>query len=269
MRHTFHRSLRPLTLCVLLPALAVLAAGSAGAAPAARAPQSAPLSPERLERISRSYLGKPYKLDCLGEASGADRDPLFTRKWVDCQTLVEQVMAEAVQPLVGDMDRAVRLVRYRDSNVRLENRYHYCIPDWLESRWPARDVTAEVGGARVRTVKRRIDLPGFLAQRGGDGSLSPNPARTVVAPYIPRDQISTLQPDRVDGTIGVLVLDKPAIVAGHVGFLFRKNGEVIFRHASQKRNRVIDEPLRVYMARAPRSFIGMMVLRPDAAGLRR
>ena len=268
MLYTFHRSLLRLALGALLPALAAAAAGSAGAARKAPA-QSAQLSPERLERISRAYLGKPYKLDCLGEASGADKDPLFTRKWVDCQTLVEQVMAEAVQPLVGDMDRAVRLIRYRDSNVRLENRYHYCIPDWLESRWPARDVTSEVAGAHVRTVKRRIDLPGFLAGRGGDASLSPTRARTVVAPYVPRAQIGSLQPGRVDGTIGVLVLDKPAIVAGHVGFLFSRNGEVIFRHASQKRNRVMDEPLQVYMARAPRSFIGMMVLRPDAAGLRR
>jgi hypothetical protein len=54
-----------------------------------------------------------------------------------------------------------------------------------------------------------------------------------------------------------------------MGLLFRKQGTVILRQASQTRKRVIDEPLMSYLKRAPRSFIGIKVLAPDVTGLSR
>ncbi len=59
------------------------------------------LSPERLDAISRSHLGARYLLDCLGEGTGIDPDPPFALTTVDCQTLLEQLMADAVTPALG------------------------------------------------------------------------------------------------------------------------------------------------------------------------
>jgi N-acetylmuramoyl-L-alanine amidase-like protein len=234
-----------------------------------------PVAPDRIEQLSRRYLGTPYKLDCLGEARGPDKDPLFTRKYVDCQTLVEQVMAEAIAPAAGGLDAAVRRIRYRGGQVSLENRYHYCIPDWLENPWPARDVTAAVAGessARrktLQTAQRRIDRPTFLASRGGNPGRSPLPLESVRTGYIPRSRIASVASRIPSGTIGVFVINKPGIVAGHVGFLFRQGNRVIFRHASQTRKRVVDELLPAYVQRAPRTVIGLKVLQPDMNGLKR
>lgn len=240
------------------------------AAPAAPARLSDPVSPARLEKLSRAYLGTPYFLDALGEGSGPDRDPLFTRKCVDCQTLVEQVMAEAVAPAVGGQDRAVRLIRYHGEKVSLENRYHYCIPDWLSNPWPAQDITAQVGGKDMQAIQRRIDLPRFLASRGGDPKRSPvGQVQAVNARYIPLSQVAALSPQTLHGTIGVWVMNKPDIVAAHVGFIFNQGGKAVFRHASQRKKRVIDQPLADYAARAPKSQIGLMVLKPTMAGLKR
>jgi hypothetical protein len=240
-----------------------------GTASAANAPDD-PVSPARLEKISRAYLGTPYKLDALGEGKGPDKDPLFTRKCVDCQTLVEQVMTEAVSPAVGGQDRAVRLIRYRGGRVSLENRYHYCIPDWLKSPWPARDATAELGGRSVRPVRRQIDLTTFLASRGGNAALSPvHGLQSVDAVCIPRARVSALSPAALHGMIAIWVLNKPEIVAGHVGFFFNQAGRVVFRHASQRRHQVIDQPLDDYLAHAPKAVIGLMVLRPTMDGLKR
>jgi len=223
----------------------------------------------RLEAISRAYLGVPYRLDCLGEGSGPDTDPLFTRKSVDCQTLVEQVMAEAIAPWVGGQQSAVRLTRYHGGKVRLENRYHYCIPDWLENPWPVADITSRIAPKVGRTVNRRIDLPTFLASRGGNPRLSPAAAQTVREAYIPRARVAAVEGRIPDGSIGVFVLGKPGIVSGHLGFLFRKKGVLLLRHASQTRKKVIEEPLAVYLGRAPAKFIGMKVLQPDVSGLQR
>jgi hypothetical protein len=228
------------------------------------------VSPSRLERISRAYLGTPYKLDALGEASAPDKDPLFTRKRVDCQTLVEQVMSEAIAPAVGGQEKAVRAIRYRGGQVSLENRFHYCIPDWLKNPWPARDATAEVGGKSVAPVRRQIDLVGFLASRGGDPSLSPiRSVQSVTTVCIPRARVASLSPAALNGTIAVWVLNKPGIVAGHVGFLFDHGGKVVFRHASQKQHHVIDQPVGEYLARASKSVMGLIVLRPTMDGLKR
>jgi hypothetical protein len=247
-----------------------LAVGIAGGVIAPARAAEDPVSPARLERISRAYLGTPYKFDALGEAAGPDKDPLFTRKCVDCQTLVEQVMAEAIAPAVGGQEKAVRAIRYRGGDVALENRFHYCIPDWLKNPWPARDVTKEVGGKAVAPIRRQIDLVGFLASRGGDPSRSPiRSVQSVNTVCIPRARVASLSPAALNGTIAVWVLNKPGIVAGHVGFLFDQDGKVVFRHASQKQHHVIDQPVTEYLARASKNVIGLIVLRPTMDGLKR
>lgn len=227
------------------------------------------VAPARLRALSGRYLGVPYRLDCLGEGAGPDKDPLFTRRFADCQTLVEQVMAEAIAPWTGGLDAAMRIIRYRDGKVRLENRHHYCVPDWLTYPWPARDVTAQIGGKHARAIDRRIDLPKLLAARGADPKLPDIGVRTVKTTYLPRARVAGVQAQIPDGTVVLFVLDRPDIVAGHVGFLFRQHGKVILRHASQTRKKVIDEPLLDHLARARRSVIGIKILQPDRAGLSR
>jgi hypothetical protein len=224
------------------------------------------VSPARLRALSAAYLGVPYKLDCLGEACAPDADPLFDRKRADCQTLVEQVMAEAIAPEVGGLEKAVRLTRYRGSVVGLGRRYHYCIPDWLDNPWPAVDVTGLVGEGVVKNTTRRIDRTALLASRGLSAKI---PVQRVSTAYIPREKVGTVLAKIPDGSIGIFVLNRGDIVSGHLGFLFRTNGKVVLRHASQTRRKVIDEPLTTYLARAPKRFIGMQILQPSRAGLRR
>lgn len=256
----------PAVLMVLTPP--VVAAPSRPIAPQVN--RAGLLAPSRVNALSRTYLGVPYALDCLGEGKGSDADPLFTRSKVDCQTFVEQVIAEAVAPAVGGMDAAVRMIRYRGGHVSLADRYHYCIPDWLENPWPVRDATAEVAGKVARALDRRIDRATFLASRGAAIPAQPRvPVEAVRTAYIPRAQVAQLQDRLPDGGILMFVLNQPGIVAGHLGFLVRREGKVYLRHASQTRKQVIDEPLTTYLARAPKSFVGVKVLCLDAAGLDR
>lgn len=255
----------------LLPGLIILAFGvgrPAASAPVSPVPASA-VAPARLEAISRRYLGTPYRLDCLGEGCQPDADPQFTRKYADCQTLLEQVFAEALAPYTGGLDAAGRLVRYHGGRVRIEDRYHYCLPDWLNNPWPARDITASVGGAHVQPLHRRIDRPALLASRGADVRLSPTPAQDVSTNYIPWGRIAAIAARIPDGTIAAWVSRKPVVVAGHLGLLFRKNGVVVLRHASQRKMRVIDQPLLDFVKNGSKSFIGLKVLQPDVAGLQR
>jgi hypothetical protein len=225
--------------------------------------------PERLEAISRAYLGTPYRLGCLGEGAGPDPGPLFRRDYADCQTLVEQVVAEAIAPLAGGLDTAIRLIRYRDGIPLLENRHHFCLPDWLDQPWPARDVTQELlAAAPYVSASRRgllIDRAAFLSNRWG--ASSDDPARWVQTEYIPRGDVPAVSRAIPDGSIALLMVNSPLTLVGHVGLLFQREGKITLRHASQRRKRVVDEPLDQYLARAPRRFLGLKVLQPDAARL--
>lgn len=249
--------------------MVMVGVGQGSVTAAQRLPPSSAVAPARLEALTRAYLGTPYRLDCLGEACLPDRDPRYTRKYADCQTLVEQVMAEALAPHMGGLDSAGKLIRYSGSLARIENRHHYCIPDWLENPWPARDVTLEVGGRELKSLKRRLDRPALLKQRGANPKLSPTPAETVSTSYIPRAGVGAALSRIPDGSIAVFVSSNPAVVAGHVGFLFRKGSSVTLRHASQRQKKVIDQPLLGFLEKAPKTFIGLKVLQPDVNGLRR
>ncbi len=265
--------LAAITCSTTLAARAQFSDQAPGRAPRAAAPGAwkAPpdaVSPDRLDRISRRYLGVPYRLDCLGEGTGPDPDPIARPDCVDCQTYVEQVMAEALSTSLSEFAVRIRRLRYRNGIVRLENRYHYCDPDWLQSPWPVRDITGRLH-APLRVDRRRIDLPHFLASRGTDAALSPIRAQDVQTGYLPRASAMREANRLPHGAIALFVLDRPDIVAGHLGFLFRKEGVVILRHASQTRKKVVEEPLRTYLMRAPKRFIGMKILQPDIAGLQR
>jgi hypothetical protein len=175
-------------------------------------------------------------------------------------------MAEAVAPWTGGRRKAALLVRYRGGVAAIEDRYHFCIPDWLEYPWPVRDASEAVAGKAARVLERQIDRAALVASRGG---VSSDAVETVRTPYLPRAAVLASLPRIPSGSIAIFVLSRPGIVSGHLGFVFRHRGSLVLRHASQLRRQVVDEPLTSYVRRAPRRFVGMKILVPDPAGLRR
>jgi hypothetical protein len=210
------------------------------------------LSPAALARISAESFGVPYGHD------GAVRPARL-----DCQTYVEQVMAKALSPSPREFERTLNRLRFRDGVARGVERLVYPIPDWLEERWPARDVTQEVAGQQTAQMRKVIDRARFfgrleLAHRGGYFA-----RREVETPYIPR--ASAGRYPYPDGSIVVFVQRRPGIVAAHCGLLFSRDGVTYLRHASQTRGAVVQERLGDFLQRAPSYFVGLKVLMPDAS----
>jgi hypothetical protein len=250
--------LRLRLVCCLGAALAVTLCPPAPR-PAAASPDPAEerladrrLSPAALDRLSAKRLGIPY---------GHDSGPNPPR--LDCQTYVEHVFAEALSPTPAEFARTLQRIQYREGVAKEVERYVYPIPDWLHGRWPARDVTTTVAGARSSQMTKVIDRARFfrqprLAHRGG--VFVPERVQT---PYIPRASAAGLE--YPDGSVAVFVQHRAGIVAAHCGFLFRCNGVTRLRHASQIRRAVIQESLAAYLQRAPAHIIGLKVLVPDGS----
>jgi hypothetical protein len=244
--------------------------GRAAVVPTSRSLHPAPTVPAtreslaaRLERLSARYLGTTYGRDPLGEGAGAqpDPDPLINRACVDCQTYVEQVLAEALAARPSEVLPLLTRIRYRDGVIGFGTRNHYMVTDWLpHNRWLIRDVTEEVGRGATRGMEKVIDRAAFFQARGAPElgvGIAPEVSRTT---YIPREGLPSALPRIPSGAVLIWVQDRPGIIAAHCGFAFqRPGGEVRFRHASERRGRVVDEPLLAYLQRAPARIIGVKV----------
>jgi hypothetical protein len=217
----------------------------------------------RIAAFSRRYLGTAYRRDPLGEGPSAsvDRDPLICRTGVDCQTFVEQVVAEALARRPEDILPLLTRIRYRDGEIGFGTRNHYMVSDWLpHNRWCIRDLTAEVGGGRAQTMEKIIDRAAFFRSHGVPalGSrIAPELSRTM---YLPRALMPEVLERVPNGAILIWVQDRPGIIAAHCGFAVRgSKGTMDFRHASERFGRVMDEPLLAYARRASDRIIGVKV----------
>jgi N-acetylmuramoyl-L-alanine amidase-like len=215
----------------------------------------------RLEAVSRRHLGTRYRLDPLGEGpqGTVDQDPLWTWDAVDCVTYVEQCLAEALAPQAKAGQDLLRRIRYRDGVVSFETRNHYMLADWLpHNRALVEDVTGRVGGSACRQIEKSIDRAALLRARGGDPRAGGAPERLSVR-YLPRAAVAAHLGRIPDGSLLILVSSRPGIDAAHVGFVFARGPDRIFRHASQRRGRVFEEPLTRFLAGAPQHMIGIKV----------
>jgi D-alanyl-D-alanine carboxypeptidase/D-alanyl-D-alanine-endopeptidase (penicillin-binding protein 4) len=213
---------------------------------------------------SARYLGIPYASDPLGEAAGVDPDPLYNRRRVDCVTFVEQALAEALAPGPSAVLPTLQRLRYRGGEVAFTRRNHHFVADWIPNNaWIVADITDRVGGSTVRRMTKRIDRAALFRARGESGGILPLPEEKTTT-YIPRQEAPAVLSRLPALAIVVFVQDRPGIFAAHTGFLLRKQA-VVLRHASQRRRRVMDEPLKAYLARAPARIVGIKVLALRAA----
>jgi hypothetical protein len=234
---------------------------------APRSGRHAPLRVSELARrivtVSARYLGTPYRLDPLGEGPSAvpDPDPLICRNAVDCQTFVEQVLAEAMAPETADALSLLTRIRYRNGVIGFGSRNHYLVSDWLpRNRWCLRDLTALIGVQQVRSMEKVIDRPAFFRSRGAPGLARAAAFERSQTLYIPRGAVPGIATSIPNGSVLIWVQDRPGIIAAHCGLAVRQGkGALRFRHASQRRGRVVDEPLADYLHRAPARIVGLKV----------
>ncbi len=217
-----------------------------------------PSSGVRLESLTRAYLGVAYRRDPLGEESGPDRDPLYRRDAVDCQTFVEQVLAEYLSPDHPPARADLVRIRYRDATVAFNSRRHFCVPDWFAPDFPAHEITSAVGLAATRTLRRTLTPRKYLP--GLDAAAYPVSVRTVTVKYLPSTLAHSWAPQIPSGTIVMLLGDRPGIVISHMGWAFQTPAGCMLRHASDRRGRVVDEPLERFL-RSHRRMIGAVLMR--------
>jgi hypothetical protein len=107
-----------------------------------------------------------------------------------------------------------------------------------------------------------IDRAAFFRSRGVPELGRGIPAEHGRTLYIPRPALPRVVSGIPNGALIIWVQNRPGIMAAHCGFAIRRpDGGLTFRHASELRGRVLDEPLLEYARRAPSRFVGLKVCR--------
>jgi hypothetical protein len=224
------------------PLLALAGAGRAQAdAPkiaqliaAARAlPATADVA-QRIDVIAQALRGVSYRANTLiGGPQQAEefvvRDDAF-----DCVTYCETVLAAALARNYPEFEALLRNIRYANGEVRWDKRNHYFY-EWSRQA-VARGFCKPVAVPAAVTIDKTVNWGNFGR-------------RKVSMRGIPRAALLANRKLPASGDIVGFVSRRPGLDFFHAGFIaFGPRGELLLRHASQSRGRVLDERMDRFLA---------------------
>ena len=227
------------TFLRLLAGVPLLAAGMPGEARAAVIPRLIKEArahgnvSQRVEFISRALLGVRYQANTL--IGGARRKELFVLRddAFDCVTYCEAVLAAALASDYAEYADLLRRIRYAQGEVRWAERNH----DFAQ--WSRRIVENRICrpvGMAFTTIEKTLNGEGLGKRRYAISA--------VATPTLMANRKS-LQAGDVIG----FVSRRRALDFFHTGFIvFNQRGDLILRHASRRRGRVVDEDMRSFVA---------------------
>jgi cell wall-associated NlpC family hydrolase len=205
---------------------------------------------ERMDRISAALVGRPYRSQPLDGGPGQREVFTAALDGFDCVTFVETVLALGRARDVAEFERTLRRLRYRSARPSWPSRNHY-MTGWARAN-AAHGLLRDLTRGPDTVVKERhlTVVPGIAAERGR--------FRCFPKRALPR-LASRLQ----TGDILLFASTRSDLDVFHVGVLVRQGGELRLRHAARSRGRVVDEPLRHFVAE--HRMAGLLVLRPRRA----
>ncbi len=203
---------------------------------------------QRIDFISGKLRGTTYEGYTL---IGGPRSPerfVVRDDAFDCVTFCETVLAASIARNIGEFEPVLRAIRYHNGVVTWRERNHYFY-EWSRHNIENKTCrTVELDGAIE--IAKTVDTQAGLDKRHFAMRVIPSAALLV--------QQAALQ----SGDIIGFVSHRPNLDYFHIGFVaFGDKGELLLRHASQSRHRVLDESLPRFMAKYRVRYVTL--LRPE------
>jgi hypothetical protein len=189
----------------------------------------------RIDFISAALLGTRYYAHSL---IGSPRKPeqfVVRDDGFDCITFCETVLAAAIVESRDEFDSVLRAVRYHDGVVTWYERNHYFF-EWGRHNTENK-VCKPVDMAGSIEIKKNVSWDRALGRR-----------RFAIR-VIPRAVFLRNKSALANGDIIGFVSQRSNLDYFHVGFIALGNGgQLVLRHASKSRGRVLDEPMEPFLA---------------------
>ena len=203
---------------------------------------------ERINYFSNKLKGKPYFLGPLGEGLSIypSYKPRVNFREMDCLTYMEHVLALAHSKNYSDFFNILQNIRYKNGIIDYKTRNHFLIADWLQNNKFALDNELWIMNNEYKLFEKEIYKKKFF---GDSSAINPK----ISIDFLPKEK-AIIYADTAkfakDTIFGVAILsDLPGLDAAHTGFAIgngAKNG-LKFRHASQLKGKVIEQPLSEFL----------------------
>ncbi|MDH3975734.1 MAG: DUF1460 domain-containing protein [Deltaproteobacteria bacterium] len=211
-------------------------------------------SRQKINSLSSHFLGTEYQGNTL--IGGPHEEEVFVVNLskVDCFTFLDYMEAFRYSASFPEFEKNLMNIRYKSGNVSYVDRNHF-FTDWEKNNAPlVDDVTLKVGRNKVKKVLKTLNL-----KKDGSKFLEGIPNKKRVLYYIPSDLIDENLIKRLKSGDYVGIYSKTeGLDVSHVGLLIKNEKEVLFRHASSRHKKVLDEGFLEYIAQKP----GIIILRP-------
>jgi hypothetical protein len=210
--------------------------------------QKLPAVSQRVDFIAAALKGTRYRgYTLIGSPRRAEkfvaRDDAF-----DCVTYCETVLAAAMSREPLEFDAHLRAIRYHNGVVSWHERNHYFF------EWGQHNVENKT--CRWVAMDGAIDIQKTVTAERGLGR------RKFPMTVIPREILLANKSQLVAGDIIGFVTQRMNLDYFHVGFVaFGDKGELLLRHASQTRHRVLDESLDRFLTKYRVRYVTL--LRPE------
>jgi hypothetical protein len=189
----------------------------------------------KIDFISSALLGTRYYAYSL--IGGPRRPEQFVVRddGFDCITFCETVLAAAIAENRDGFDPVLRAIRYHDGVVSWYERNHYFF------EWGRHNIENKV--CKPVDIAGSIEIEKNVSWDRGLGR------RHFAMRVIPRALLLKNKPALATGDIIGFVSQRSNLDYFHVGFIaLGKGGELMLRHASKSKRRVLDEPMESFVA---------------------
>ena len=210
-----------------------------------------PQTSERINAISRSLLGVRYQADTLiGGPRNTEvfvvRDDAF-----DCVTFCEVVLAAALARDLPEFETSLRRIRYEHGEVKWEERNHY-FADWSR-RAVENKVCRPVVMEPSVTIEKSVNWHNLGK-------------RHMSLTVIPRATFMANENLLAAGDLIGFLSKRPNLDFFHTGLIaFGKGRELMLRHASRRRGRILDERMDVFVATSGVRYVTLLRAEESAA----
>jgi hypothetical protein len=205
---------------------------------------------QRVDFIAAALRGTRYRgYTLIGGPRRAEkfvaRDDAF-----DCVTFCETVLAAAIAKDPGAFDATLRMIRYHNGVVAWRERNHYFF------EWGQHNVENKT--CRWVAMDGAIDIQKTVTAQRGLGR------RKFPMTVIPRETLLANKAQLAAGDIIGFVTQRKNLDYFHVGFVAFGGGDLLLRHASLSRHRVLDESMDLFLTKNRVRYVTL--LRPEEPG---
>ena len=188
----------------------------------------------RVERVSRYFVGRQYAANPLGGGPEIDESFRVSFGEFDCVTYVEIVLALACSNTPGGFYRELRALRYKGGKVDWFTRNHF-MTGWLRSNVARGVVTSLTRGSDTHSKTRTLEGVAGL------------PSHVTTFRFFPKRRFSRVRPHIRTGDLMIFVSTKTHLDVFHMGILIRANEQILLRHATRSRGKVIEQDVVAFI----------------------